>query len=56
MSHEAYELKAQLRDRTGKGAYIQLPMLDALAYFNFPDMFQHRTFENDTTGAVVMIQ
>ncbi|MGE0231067.1 MAG: CaiB/BaiF CoA transferase family protein [Flavobacteriaceae bacterium] len=38
------------RDRTGKGAYIQLPMLDALAYFNFPDMFQHRTFENDTTG------
>ncbi|KRW94079.1 CaiB/BaiF CoA-transferase family protein [Paracoccus sp. MKU1] len=35
------------RERTGKGAVIQLPMLDVMGYFNFPDMFQHRTFEND---------
>lgn len=35
------------RERTGKGAYLQLPMLDVMGYFNFPDMFQHRTFEND---------
>lgn len=35
------------RERTGKGAVIQLPMLDVMGYFNFPDMFQHRTFQND---------
>lgn len=35
------------RERTGKGSYLQLPMLDVMGYFNFPDMFQHRTFEND---------
>ncbi len=35
------------REKTGKGASIQLPMLDVMGYFNFPDMFQHRTFEND---------
>jgi crotonobetainyl-CoA:carnitine CoA-transferase CaiB-like acyl-CoA transferase len=35
------------REKTGKGAYLQLPMLDVMGYFNFPDMFQHRTFEND---------
>ncbi len=35
------------RERTGKGASIQMPMLDVMGYFNFPDMFQHRTFEND---------
>lgn len=35
------------RERSGKGAVIQLPMLDVMGYFNFPDMFQHRTFQND---------
>lgn len=35
------------REKTGRGAYLQLPMLDVMGYFNFPDMFQHRTFEND---------
>tara|TARA_A100001391_G_scaffold145276_1_gene102904 strand:- start:33526 stop:34665 length:1140 start_codon:yes stop_codon:yes gene_type:complete len=35
------------REKTGKGSSIQLPMLDVMGYFNFPDMFQHRTFEND---------
>lgn len=35
------------RERTGEGSSIQLPMLDVMGYFNFPDMFQHRTFEND---------
>lgn len=35
------------REKTGRGASIQLPMLDVMGYFNFPDMFQHRTFEND---------
>lgn len=35
------------RERTGKGAVIELPMLDVMGYFNFPDMFQHRTFQHD---------
>ncbi len=38
------------RERTGKGGMVQLPMLDVMGYFNFPDMFQHRTFEGDTSG------
>gem|GEM_PF-7083501 len=25
-------------------------MLDVMGYFNFPDMFQHRTFDGDTSG------
>lgn len=37
------------RERTGKGGHVSLPMLDAMAYFNFPDMFQHRTFVKDET-------
>lgn len=38
------------RERTGRGAHVQVPMLDVMGYFNFPDMFQHRTFEGDTSG------
>lgn len=38
------------RERTGRGTHVQLPMLDVMGYFNFPDMFQHRTFEGDTSG------
>ena len=37
------------RERTGRGTHVSLPMLDAMAYFNFPDMFQHRTWVEDTT-------
>jgi CoA:oxalate CoA-transferase len=37
------------RERTGKGSHVSLPMLDVMTYFNFPDMFQHRTFIGDTT-------
>jgi crotonobetainyl-CoA:carnitine CoA-transferase CaiB-like acyl-CoA transferase len=32
------------RERTGDGCRIDLPMLDAMAYFNFPDLGQDRTF------------
>lgn len=38
------------REKTGRGALIKLPMLDVMGYFNFPDMFQHRTFDGDTSG------
>jgi len=38
------------REKTGKGGHIKLPMLDVMGYFNFPDMFQHRTFEGDTSA------
>jgi crotonobetainyl-CoA:carnitine CoA-transferase CaiB-like acyl-CoA transferase len=31
------------RTRTGVGGVIDLPMLDSLAYFNFPDILQNRT-------------
>ncbi|MDR6855874.1 CoA transferase [Variovorax guangxiensis] len=37
------------REHTGKGSHVSLPMLDVMAYFNFPDMFQHRTFTEDET-------
>jgi crotonobetainyl-CoA:carnitine CoA-transferase CaiB-like acyl-CoA transferase len=37
------------RERTGRGGQVALPMLDVMAYFNFPDMFQHRAFVADTT-------
>jgi len=37
------------RERTGAGSHVSLPMLDVMTYFNFPDMFQHRTFVDDTT-------
>lgn len=32
------------RTRTGKGAHLELAMLDVMAYFNFPDLCQDRTF------------
>ncbi len=38
------------REKTGRGGHIKLPMLDVMGYFNFPDMFQHRTFEGDTSA------
>lgn len=38
------------RQSTGRGSHIKLPMLDVMGYFNFPDMFQHRTFEGDVSG------
>ena len=38
------------REKTGHGALVKLPMLDVMGYFNFPDMFQHRTFDGDTSG------
>ena len=38
------------REKTGLGSHVKLPMLDVMGYFNFPDMFQHRTFEGDTSG------
>jgi crotonobetainyl-CoA:carnitine CoA-transferase CaiB-like acyl-CoA transferase len=37
------------RERTGRGSHVSLPMLDVMTYFNFFDMFQHRTFVDDTT-------
>ncbi|WP_244832027.1 CaiB/BaiF CoA-transferase family protein [Caballeronia sp. TF1N1] len=38
------------REKTGRGAHVKLPMLDVMGYFNFPDMYQHRTFEGDTSA------
>ncbi|WP_263144932.1 CoA transferase [Pseudomonas sp. RIT-PI-AD] len=38
------------RERNGRGSHVKLPMLDVMGYFNFPDMFQHRTFDGDTSG------
>lgn len=35
------------REKTGAGSHVSLPMLDVTAYFNFPDIFQHRTFIGD---------
>lgn len=32
------------RERTGRGARLSLSMLDVMAYFNFPDLCQDRTF------------
>jgi crotonobetainyl-CoA:carnitine CoA-transferase CaiB-like acyl-CoA transferase len=32
------------RHETGRGGAYEISMLDAMAYFNFPDAFQHRTF------------
>lgn len=37
------------RERTGRGGNVELPMLDVMTYFNFPDVFQHRTFVGDAT-------
>ncbi|WP_345817361.1 CoA transferase (plasmid) [Paraburkholderia sp. PREW-6R] len=38
------------RGRSGKGVYIQTSMLDMVSYFNFPDMFQHRTYLDDDSA------
>ena len=38
------------REKTGRGGMVHLPMLDVMGYFNFPDMFQHRVFKDDTAG------
>jgi crotonobetainyl-CoA:carnitine CoA-transferase CaiB-like acyl-CoA transferase len=35
------------RERTGKGGQVALAMLDVVTYFNYPDIFQHRTFVGD---------
>jgi crotonobetainyl-CoA:carnitine CoA-transferase CaiB-like acyl-CoA transferase len=35
------------RTKTGEGQLLELGMLDALAYFSYPDLFQHRTFVDD---------
>ncbi|HET9771412.1 MAG TPA: CoA transferase [Acidimicrobiia bacterium] len=35
------------RRDTGRGQRVDVSMLDALAYFNFPDMFEHRTVLDD---------
>ena len=40
------------RERTGKGVHLKMPMLDITAYFNFPDMFQHRTFADDVADPI----
>jgi crotonobetainyl-CoA:carnitine CoA-transferase CaiB-like acyl-CoA transferase len=40
------------RVRTGRGTYLSVPMLDIMAYFNFPDMLQHRTFADDVGEAI----
>ena len=32
------------RASTGRGGHHEVSMLDAMAYFNFPDVLQHRTF------------
>ena len=38
------------REKTGVGGHVKLPMLDVVGYFNFPDMYQHRTFDGDTSS------
>jgi crotonobetainyl-CoA:carnitine CoA-transferase CaiB-like acyl-CoA transferase len=38
------------RERTGRGSHVSLPMIDVMTYFNFPDLFQHRTFIGDTAA------
>ena len=40
------------REKSGKGAHLKMPMLDIAAYFNFPDMFQHRTFADDSSDPI----
>ncbi|WP_144109951.1 CaiB/BaiF CoA transferase family protein [Paraburkholderia sp. BCC1886] len=38
------------RGRSGKAVHIQTSMLDIVSYFNFPDMFQHRTYLDDDSS------
>lgn len=38
------------RDRTGVGRRVEVSMLDALAYFNFPDIMEDQTFLGDPAG------
>jgi crotonobetainyl-CoA:carnitine CoA-transferase CaiB-like acyl-CoA transferase len=40
------------RCRTGRGARVDLSMLDAMAHFNFPDLFQERTFLEEDPGPI----
>lgn len=40
------------RERTGRGLRVDVAMLDALAYFNFPDMLATRTMAGTTGGDV----
>jgi len=40
----------QGRHTTGTGSHIKLSMLDLMAYFNFPELFYHRTFVDDTAS------
>jgi crotonobetainyl-CoA:carnitine CoA-transferase CaiB-like acyl-CoA transferase len=35
------------RTRTGRGQLVDVPMLDTMAYFNFPDLMVERTLLND---------
>jgi crotonobetainyl-CoA:carnitine CoA-transferase CaiB-like acyl-CoA transferase len=35
------------REQTGRGGRIDLPMLDAIAYFNFPDVLEARSIVDD---------
>jgi crotonobetainyl-CoA:carnitine CoA-transferase CaiB-like acyl-CoA transferase len=37
------------RERTGRGGSVEVPMLDVMTYFNFPDLFQHRTYIGDAS-------
>lgn len=38
------------RSRTGEGQLLEIGMLDAFAYFNYPDLFQDRTFVDDESS------
>lgn len=38
------------RERTGTAEHVRLNLLETAAYFNFPDLFQHRTFLGDDAG------
>ncbi|MET0921236.1 MAG: CoA transferase [Acidimicrobiia bacterium] len=39
------------RERSGRGAIVDVPMLDSLVYFNFPDVFAHLTVLGDGDAA-----
>jgi CoA:oxalate CoA-transferase len=54
MAAQAVLAAVVARSKSGEGQLLELSILDALAYFNFPDMFQDRTFVDDEepTGSV----